>query len=265
MNWSDLKWIVLRYRRWLRKRLIKRHRLNHNVIALDITYDCNLKCFNCDRSCRQAPSTETMSLGQIEKFIKETVDRKRRWREIKIEGGEPTLHPEFFEIITLLRVFRASHSPGTKISLSTNGYGQEVRSLLALVPDDILVYNSGKDSPIREEFEPFNMAPTDMNDYHDNDFTRACDIPSFFGIGLNRYGYYPCTASPGIDRVFGFDLGAKRLPDKGDAMAEQLQVFCRLCGHFIPFRRAGGKELISPTWVGAYADYATQRPRLTLY
>ena len=27
-----------------------------NKVQLELTTDCNIKCFNCDRSCRQAPS-----------------------------------------------------------------------------------------------------------------------------------------------------------------------------------------------------------------
>jgi Radical SAM superfamily/4Fe-4S single cluster domain len=265
MKLSDLKWILLRYRRSCRKRLFKRHRLNHKIIALDITYRCNLKCFNCNRSCRQAPSDETMAVPQVEKFIRETVGQNRTWKEIKIEGGEPTLHPDFFEIIELLRQFKASRAPGTRISLSTNGHGREVRRVLARLPENIIVYNSGKDSPVQDEFYAFNVAPMDLDEYRNCDFTRACDIPLYFGIGLSPFGYYPCTVSAGIDRVFGLDLGRKRLPGKGDSMAEQLEAFCRLCGHFIPFNLARRKEVISPTWVSAYAKYHTQSPRLKLY
>jgi hypothetical protein len=265
MKLSDLKWILLRYRRSCRKRLFGRHRLNHKVIALDITYGCNLKCFNCNRSCRQAPSDETMAVQQVEKFIAETVAQNRTWKEIKLEGGEPTLHPDFFEVIELMREFKASRAPGTIISLSTNGYGEEVRSVLAQLPKEIVVYNSGKDSPVRDEFYAFNVAPADLAGYQNSDFTQACDIPYYFGIGLSPYGYYPCTVSAGIDRVFGMDIGKKRLPGKDDPMTEQLQTFCRLCGHCIPFNLAGGKELISPTWVSAYNAYQIEAPRLTLY
>jgi hypothetical protein len=206
-----------------------------------------------------------MSVQQVEKFVRETVDRNRSWKEIKIEGGEPTLHPDFFEVVEIIRDFKASYAPGTRISLSTNGYGREVRDVLARLPEDIVVYNSRKDSADRSEFYAFNAAPVDLDGYRDSDFTRACDIPFYFGIGLSPYGYYPCSVSAGIDRVFGLNLGKKRLPDKVDPMTELLEAFCRLCGHFIPFNLAGRKEIISPTWVSAYNAYQNQSPRLTPY
>jgi hypothetical protein len=262
---SDVKWIVLRHRRYLRKRFFKRHSLNQRVIALDITYSCNLKCFNCDRSCRQAPSHEQMTVDQVRAFVRETIEQNRKWHEIKIEGGEPTLHPEVFGIIDVLRRFRSLHAPRTRITLSTNGYGPEVHRVLARLPEDIIVYNSNKDGPWRTEFDAFNVAPADLDDFSERDFTCACDIPFYFGISLNRYGYYPCGVSGGIDRVFGFDLGRKSLPRKGDPMPKELSTFCRLCGHFIPFNRVVVREDISPTWTAAYERYGTAPPKLTLY
>jgi sulfatase maturation enzyme AslB (radical SAM superfamily) len=42
---------------------------NHQLIEINITFDCNLKCLYCNRSCSQAPSEDYMSVEQIEKFI----------------------------------------------------------------------------------------------------------------------------------------------------------------------------------------------------
>ncbi len=50
-----------------------------NNIELEITTSCNLKCFNCDRQCRQASSKEFITLEQIKKFINETLSIGHRW------------------------------------------------------------------------------------------------------------------------------------------------------------------------------------------
>ena len=43
-----------------------------NTIEIEITTDYNLKCFNCDRSCRPALSEEYMTVEQIKLFLEES-------------------------------------------------------------------------------------------------------------------------------------------------------------------------------------------------
>ena len=78
------------------------YRRSRKFIEIEITYRCNLRCINCDRSCRQAPTNEQMSVEQIQKFINESVDNNVKWERIRVMGGEPTLHPDIFEILNLL-------------------------------------------------------------------------------------------------------------------------------------------------------------------
>src|ERR1035441_10949793 len=48
-------------------------------IELNITFACNLRCVNCDRSCEQAPTSMKMSLQQVTCFIEETVAAGYEW------------------------------------------------------------------------------------------------------------------------------------------------------------------------------------------
>ena len=43
---------------------------------IDITYKCNLKCINCNRSCTQAPSGIEMPVADIEAFINQSIEKK---------------------------------------------------------------------------------------------------------------------------------------------------------------------------------------------
>src|SRR5690349_14303530 len=52
---------------------------SRNLIELDITYECNLKCFSCNRSCGIAPSSDHLSLEQIRRFISESIAMNVRW------------------------------------------------------------------------------------------------------------------------------------------------------------------------------------------
>ena len=46
-----------------------RYRRSRDRIDIDITWACNLRCDNCNRSCRQAPTDEHMTVGQIQRFL----------------------------------------------------------------------------------------------------------------------------------------------------------------------------------------------------
>lgn len=265
MRLADLPWKWLYFRRFLTKLLVRRNRLNHDRIILDITFDCNLRCNNCNRSCSQAPSRDGMTPGQIEHFLRESREAGRRWTHIMIEGGEPTRHKDFLEILSLILDYRQRHSRGTEIILSTNGYGTETRRALSRVPESVTIYNSRKTSPEQTQFDAFNVAPIDQDGCRQVEFSRACHIPTFWGIGINRHGYYPCSVSSGIDRVFGFDIGRKALPPHGDQMQEELRTVCRFCGHFIPFNKILNGEHMSPSWIDAYQAYRETPPTLTLY
>ena len=236
---------------------------SRKYIEIDITYRCNLKCINCDRSCRQAPTNEQMTVEQIQKFVDESIDSNAKWERIRVMGGEPTLHPNVIEILNLLLGYKKNISPDTCIELDTNGVGKKVNGILSKVPKEIEIENSSKESKILP-FYPFNMAPEDSLRYRSADYSSGCRITSVDGIGLTPYGYYPCAAAGSIDRIFGFDIGRKKLPSYNDSMTDQLEVFCKLCGHFRAAKRTN-KELMSPTWKKAYENYKQIKPKLALY
>ncbi len=259
------KWNRLKIRRLMWKVLVRNYHLNHSKITIDLTYICDLGCVNCNRSCRQAPSDEQMAVEQIQRFIDESVNQNRKWKQISLEGGEPTLHPQILEIVRALLEFKKGFSPGTNIVLATNGYGLRAKETVSVLSGDITVHNSKKKSVIRSEFDAFNIAPLDLAKYRRHKFLNGCYIPSFYGIGLTRFGYYPCSIAGGIDRVFGLDLGLKQLPRPGDQMLHLRQAFCRFCGHYIRFNKAGGREQVSQSWKDAYEKYRTTKPELTAY
>jgi hypothetical protein len=236
---------------------------SRKYIEIDITYRCNLKCINCNRSCRQAPTNEQMTVEQIQKFIKESIDNNVNWERIRVMGGEPTLHPNVIEILNLLLEYKKKYSPDTCIELDTNGFGKIVNDVLSKVPKEIEIENTSKKSEL-QLFYLFNMAPKDSIRYNYADYSSGCQVISVDGFGLTPYGYYPCAAAGGIDRIFGFDIGRKKLPSYEDSMTDQLQTFCKLCGRFHAGKRTNS-ELMSPTWKIAYENYKKRKPKLSLY
>lgn len=254
---------------------------NLNKIEIDITYDCNLKCKSCNRSCTQAPSKEDyMSLYQIRKFIEESIELNKKWELINILGGEPTLHPEFIEIVKLIyEEYILKFSPNTILQITSNGYSEETKSILKKLPKSeniVIDVRSFKQSPKVEYFTQFNVAPIDIQEYRYSDFSKGCWVTSYCGIGLNKYGYYPCSVAGGMDRVMGYDIGIKTLKEVTiDRLKELLDVFCRYCGNFVDYsdnlrdfiprceKRPFKKPIITKTWVKIYRSYYKNKPKLT--
>ncbi len=248
------------------------YRRSRDIIEIDVTYECNLKCLNCNRSCRQAPSAERMELSQIETFVEESRRRGKVWRVVKVLGGEPTLHPQLTAILrTLLDGCARPH--GTSVVLVSNGFSERSREIIRSLPREVIVDpNSLKDSAVQPQFGAFNMAPADSSWFRFASFRNACHIPSVCGVGLTPFGYYGCAIAGGIDRVAGYDIGRKRLPEDEDEMEDHFRRFCPLCGRFseghsIPWnlKRPLREERISPAWRKLYDAYQESPPRLTRY
>ena len=227
--------------------------VSRRYIEIDLTYRCNLRCRNCNRSCSQAPIRCDLPVAQIAAFIRESVAADRRWERVRLLGGEPTLHPDFAAIVEMLREYRTRRNPGMRIVVCTNGSGAAVGRRLARLPADVAIKSTGKGARQRL-FRPFNVAPVDLARYRWADYACGCRILEDCGLGLTPQGYYPCAVAGAIDRVFGFGRGRGHLPATGEEMTEDLERFCRLCGHF-GFAWPTRRTRMSPAWVKAYADY----------
>jgi hypothetical protein len=255
-------WRYIRCMSWATKIFGPQYIRSRNRIEIDITYKCNLRCYNCNRSVNTAPSNQSMTVEQIKEFIDDSVAANKKWRSIRILGGEPTLHPDFRKIITLLREYRKEYNPNCSIEVVSNGHGGFVQDQLDWIPPDIFIENTSKSGNITPYFRPFSTAPIDDKRYKYADFKNGCQVISSCGIGLGPTGYFQCTVAAGIDRVVGMKIGRKRLPSDDDNMYDQMLQTCRLCGrfkdgHFIPkdLRPDLREQLISPTWIKIYSIY----------
>jgi hypothetical protein len=245
---------------------MRRWTTNLAEVEIEITSFCNLACFNCNRSVRQAPTTESMSLSQIEKFVSESLNMNWEWKQVTLIGGEPTLHPQFWEILAAIKIYKSAH-PDCNVEVCTNGYGPRVQHVLAQIPSWVTVDNSGKQSN-KHKFSSYNVAPIDVPQFKNADFSGGCWITSECGLGLTRNGYYPCGAGGSVDRVFGFDVGLKELTlVNSDSTVRQLAELCGHCGHFKENYGAQPieEELMSVTWQRAYAAYKHNKPTLSSY
>ncbi|MEZ4600757.1 MAG: radical SAM protein [Syntrophotaleaceae bacterium] len=254
-----------RVSKFLTEILGPQYRRSRNFIEIDITYLCNLHCLNCNRSASQAPQTLHISMKRIEDFVDESIACKHRWDRIRVLGGEPTLHPQFHEIIErLLRYHK--WNPGCLIEVVTNGYGEKVRSVLALLPKDIWIENSRKTGQVQSTFGPFNLAPCDDPSFSGADYRNGCAIMEECGMGLTPMGYYPCAIAGGIDRIAGWGVGYNKLPASEDDMLELVDRCCTFCGrfqsgHFIPknLRPNLLETKMSASWLNLYRNWEETR------
>jgi hypothetical protein len=250
----------IRCQSWVSRRFGKPFQPSRDCVEIDITYKCNLKCTNCNRSCTQAPSEAEMPVSTIEAFINQSVDHKINWKRIRILGGEPTLHSRFFDIVDRLMDYRRAHNPSVRLVVCSNSYGGQVRRVLEQLPAAIVIKSTLKTSDANL-FRPFNVAPVDSPFNRFSDYACGCRIIEECGIGLTLSGYYMCAIAGGIDRIFGYRLGRAFLPDPHDDFGDQMAAFCPLCGHF-GFQWPTRKSRQSKTWRQAYAAAAPQDKKM---
>ena len=244
-----------------------RYQVNSLKVEIDLTYACNLRCTGCNRSCTQSPENLHLPVSAIERFIDDTKKRGIYWESVHLLGGEPTLHPQFGEIITLFDNWFCHNSPATELKVISNGHGPGVKKILSEIPPHWIHEKSYKDSPEIPWFESFNQAPIDLPEFVNDPFDKGCWILEQCGIGLTPMGWFPCAVAGGIERVFQLGGGTETLPENPDDLKQVLPQYCRYCGHYKEERyrvrdqrqtenQDPGK--VSLSWKNAYAKYSEE-------
>jgi len=224
-------WWRYRVRKGITKVLGRQFTRTREKIEIDLTYACNLRCHDCNRSCRQAPDGVEIQLEKIQQFVDDSLDKSISWKRIRLLGGEPTLHSKFEDVLYEIGRYKFSH-PRCRLEVVTNGYGRKVKRKLLNVPPFFHIENTMKDSDIQPQFYSFNVALKDKKGSQKIDFTNGCSNIEQCGIGLTPSGYYPCAIAGGIDRVTGWNLGRHEIPAEQDDMLDLLDEFCSYCGRF---------------------------------
>ncbi len=91
------------------------HEQHGCTLLIEVTDNCNLRCPTCYAG--SGPERQThRSLEQIERMLDRAIANEGEPSIIQISGGEPTVHPQFFEILELVRQRPVGH-----LLVNTNG------------------------------------------------------------------------------------------------------------------------------------------------
>jgi hypothetical protein len=240
-------------------------------LELDITYACGFGCNNCNRMTVLAPGTRdtNVTVEQVQKLIHESIELNWPWRTWGVIGGEPTVHPQFWEILETIVQYRLTHNPSLLIRVSTHGAGERTTTILDRVAATfpfVHVRNSAKTTTLQNDFVAINVAPKDWADATGvGSVYSGCWIPANCGVGFNYAGFYCCAVAGAIDRICGDKLAIKSLRQvTPETLVAQYAPFCSMCGHYRP-NRAGSEHKMSPSWKAAFEEYRRQQPALGRY
>ncbi len=238
-------------------------------LELDITYVCDMACLQCNRALGLIGSHEMMTIDQVSRVLHESASMQRPYLEIRVLGGEPTLHPHLSGIVDTLDWYRRQVG-NCSVSLWTHGHGEQVKQEIGKLPAWIRIRVSAKQPKVvGEGFDAFLAAPLDYQESHAQDYWNGCGqiAPGRCGIGVSPYGVYSCPCAAAIDRIVGLDIGLTSLTDACDErFRKQCDQLCRYCGHFLVDRGVQvSTETVSDTWQVLRDRYRTHRPRLVRY
>ena len=127
----------------------KTEHLSTCLALIEIVYSCNLACPTCYADSPTG-KVDAVPLADLQRRIQGVIDRKGGIEILQLSGGEPTLHPQFFELHAWLH----AHPGIDYVLLNTNG--------VRLATDDAVgieqhVVDAGVRVQPREQLEELRM------------------------------------------------------------------------------------------------------------
>ena len=89
------------------------------LALIEIVNSCNLSCPTCYADSPLGPggAVDAVPLGDLQRRIQGVIDRKGQIEILQLSGGEPTLHPQFFELLE----WAQAHPNILYVLINTNG------------------------------------------------------------------------------------------------------------------------------------------------
>lgn len=91
------------------------HEQHGCILIIELTDNCNLRCPTCYAASGPERATQR-SLAHIERMLDRAVANEETPAVVQLSGGEPSLHPQLFEILAAVRARPIGH-----LMINTNG------------------------------------------------------------------------------------------------------------------------------------------------
>lgn len=191
-----------------------------------------------------------MTVEDVIEFLKQATELN--WKpDLLIIGGEPTMHPDFDEILRISRQF-VGHAG--LLQVWTNGRDRELITRIrhehnASVPEETFKEKSRIDFP----WDDYYISPADYGIERNKCWQHASEI---CGVSVDSGGYMPCAVGGMLDGVLKLGLRTKTLADLFDneKNAELTKEMCKHCGACL-------SQLVKDQELTDWRNYVTAQPK----
>jgi organic radical activating enzyme len=226
---------------------------------IEVTNFCEKMCIYCSRWTRHLRDDQYYfsSLDEIEKALQTLIPKKKSahpWpNRIGIQGGEPTLHPEFEQICELLLKYDVK----ARYGLWTYG-GSKFQAYKPLIDKTfgMLAYNEHNKHQVNVcKHQPATVSIQEAipNKELRDKLIDQCFVQLNWCPTISQGKAYFCEVAYGIDRLFEIDAGWSLDYDwfmkEPGQFKDQVDSYCYMCGMPVPMERqllCNNKELVTP-------------------
>lgn len=220
------------------------YRPKSGKVEMHLTYGCNLACRNCNRmSFLREPHTPDMTLDDVKEFYRQA-EELNFYPAILLIGGEPTFHPDFYEICRISREFadrgvkKKLGFPGREglVQLWSNQFTEESREKCNYVRQTYNISVCGetvKSTSLVLSIDDIYVSPEDFG----LPVRKPCwqHSSEICGLSVDGGGYSLCSIGGAIDGILGIGFRTKVLTDLFDQekVGEITYKMCQHCGNDI--------------------------------
>ncbi len=212
------------------------------LIQIEITNACNLSCANCTRFVGHHKKPFFMDLDTFEK----AVDSLEGYPgNIGIMGGEPTIHPQFAEI---LEIYREKVPNRRRRELWSNGFRWKMHkaAIEETFDYDLIAYNDHT-SPDGKH-QPLLIAAKDVIDDKQLmwQMIDKCWVQLRWSASITPKGAFFCEVAAAQDHMFegpgGYPIEKGWWNKTPKEFADQVNRYCENCSAAIPLEMHSDKE-----------------------